>query len=383
MNFQFFTPTQLVIGKGESVRAGEFAAARGGKAFLVLSPSIQTSGAAKNVLDSLASKKIQIVEHIKPSGEPSVERVNEAAAAAQKAQCDLVVSLGGGSAIDLGKAVAGLSTNGGKIEDYLEGVGKGCAVVKPALPHIAIPTTAGAGAEVTRNAVIRSAEGRFKKSFRSTYLYPTVAILDAELTVPLSPQQTAYSGMDAITQLMEAFLCRNANPITDALALYGLELALSSIHEVFRDGSAIEHRENMLVASTLSGVCLANAGLGLAHGFASGLGALYDIQHGKACAILLPHAMKFCRCAKMDKLSRAGRLLGGDKTLRKGEYTDLLIQTIVGLNAEFGVPNDLRALNIPRNEFPLLVKMSMGNSMSGSPITITETIALTILEALT
>lgn len=188
MNFQFCTPTQLAVGRGESARAGEFAAARGGKAFLVLSPSIQASGVAKGALDSLAAKKIQIIEYVKPPGEPSVEMVNEATAAAQKAQCDLVVSIGGGSAIDLGKAIAGLSTNGGIIEDYLEGVGKGCAVNKPALPHIAIPTTAGAGAEVTRNAVIRSVEGRFKKSFRSPYLYPSVAILDAELTVPLLPQ---------------------------------------------------------------------------------------------------------------------------------------------------------------------------------------------------
>lgn len=383
MNFQFYTPTQLVVGRGESARVGEFAANRGGKAFVVLDQSAQSNGIAQGILDSLTSKKIPIVEHVKPAGEPSIEMVNAAVEAASKTQSGLIVSLGGGSAIDLGKAAAGLVANGGKIEDYLEGVGKGSKLDKPALPHIAIPTTAGTGAEVTRNAVIRSSEGRFKKSIRSTSLYPAVAILDAELTVPLPPEQTAYSGMDAITQLIEAILCRNATPITDALALYGLELALPSIREAYRNGAAIEHRENLLLASTLSGICLANAGLGLAHGFASGLGALYDIPHGKACAILLPHAMKFCRCARMDKLSRVGRAIADNQELRKGEYTDLLIQYIVDLNAEFGIPPDLRALNIPKDEYPLLVTMSMGNSMSGSPITITETIALTLLEALT
>ncbi len=382
MDFQFFTPTQLVVKRGAAARAGEWASSYGSKAFVVLSHRFQSQGLATRVFDSLSSRNVSWVEYLKPDGEPTVEMTRVATEAATSAGCDFVVSLGGGSVIDLGKAVAGLVTNGGRIEDYLEGVGTGRSVTKPALPHIAIPTTAGAGAEVTRNAVIRSAEGRYKKSFRSPYLYPTLALLDAELTVSLPPRQTAYSGMDAITQLLESLISCKATPMTDALAFHGLELALPSIREVYRNGKALDHRENLLLASTLSGICLANAGLGFAHGFAAGLGALYDVPHGKACAILLPHALKFTRYAQMHKLAKVGRILTDDPSRKNGDYTDGLIQFILDLNTEFGIPNDLREFNIPKEECPLLVEMSMGNSMSGSPIPITESIALTIVEAL-
>lgn len=382
MNFQFHTPTQIVVGRGQSIRAGQFAASLGKKAFAITSETAIKSGMAQRIFDSLMDQKIEYLEYKKHPGEPSVEMANAAAQAAVNAQCDLVISLGGGSAIDLGKAVAGLATNGGVIEDYLEGVGTGRSVDRPALPHIAIPTTAGAGAEVTRNAVIRSAEGRFKKSFRSPYLYPTAALLDVELTTSLPPLQTAFSGMDAITQLIEAYITCRSHPFTDALALYGLELALPAIQTAFRNGSEIESREKLLIASTLSGICLANAGLGMAHGFASGLGALYDIPHGKACAILLPHAIRFNRCAQVEKLSRVGRMLGADPTWKKSEQVDFLAKRIAETNAEFGIPSDLREYRIPREEFSLLIQMSMGNSMSGNPIPISGDVALTILEML-
>jgi alcohol dehydrogenase class IV len=382
MDFQYFSPTQLIVSPGAVSRIGDIAASMGKKAFVALSASVSNSGCAEKLLHSLASKNIQVVEYTKPFGEPSVEMTSSATQAAKAAQCDMVISLGGGSVIDLAKAVAGLVTNGGVIEDYLEGVGAGRAVTKPGLPHIAIPTTAGAGAEVTRNAVIRSPKGRFKKSFRSPHLYPSVAILDAELSLSLPAEQTAYSGMDAITQLIESYIRKRAVPITDALAFYGLELALPAIKEVYKDGSQIEQREKMLLASTISGICLANAGLGLAHGFAAGLGALYDIPHGKACAILTPHALKFNRCAEHDKIARLGRLIADDQSLKKGEYADLIINYMFDLNKQFNIPADLSEFNIPKDEIPLLVKMSMGNSMSGNPITVNDIIAQTIMEAL-
>jgi len=382
MDFQYFSPTQLIVSPGAVSRIGDIAASMGKKAFVALSASVSNGGCAEKLLHFLTSKNIQVVEYIKPFGEPSVEMTSSATQAAKAAQCDMVISLGGGSVIDLAKAVAGLVTNGGVIEDYLEGVGEGRAVTKPGLPHIAIPTTAGAGAEVTRNAVIRSPKGRFKKSFRSPHLYPAVAILDAELSLSLPAEQTAYSGMDAITQLIESYISKRAVPITDALAFYGLELALPAIKAVFQDGSQIEQREKMLLASTISGICLANAGLGLAHGFAAGLGALYDIPHGKACAILMPHALKFNRCAEQDKIARLGRLITDDQSLKKGEYADLIINYMFDLNKQFNIPADLSEFNIPHDEIPLLVKMSMGNSMSGNPITVNNIIAQTIMEAL-
>lgn len=383
MDFQFASPTRLILGRGRLAQLPETAARLGKNAFVVLDPSIRLHPPILEALRALASRQIRMSEYVKPAGEPEVESVNQAAEAARQGECDLVISIGGGSAIDLGKAVAGLVTNGGNIQDYLEGVGTGREADRPALPHIAVPTTAGTGAEVTRNAVIRSARDRFKKSFRSPYLYPSIAILDAELTIPLPPEQTAYSGMDAITQLIESFICKKANPITDALALAGLAMALRSIREVYQDGANLDRREEMLLASTLSGICLANAGLGLAHGFASGLGALYNVPHGKACAILLPHALKFNRCARLDKLAQIGQLLTGETDLSPSEYADALILYVNELNREFGIPPDLKSFHIPKEDHALLVEMSMGNSMAGNPVEVVPAIARTILEALT
>ncbi|MEW6234825.1 MAG: iron-containing alcohol dehydrogenase [Candidatus Omnitrophota bacterium] len=376
MNFQFYSPTKLIVGAGKAAAAGDIAGEFAKTALVIYSQSLRQTSI---VFDSLRSKGIKIVEYKKPSGEPDVETVDAAADAARRAQCGVIVSIGGGSTIDLAKAAAGLASNGGSVVEYLEEVGTGRQVVKPALPHIALPTTAGTGAEVTKNAVISSRTGRFKKSFRSPYLFPAVAILDAQLTESLPPQQAAYSGMDAITQLIEAFLTRKATPITDALALHGLELALPSIHDVCREGSSIEARENMLLASTLSGICLANAGLGLAHGFASGLGALYDIPHGKACAILLPHAMRINLNAAQAKLARIGALFSNSGSANEEALADRAVKVIEQLTAELGIPADLKSLRIPTDELDLLAKMSMGNSMRGNLVEITQELAKELL----
>jgi alcohol dehydrogenase class IV len=380
MNFQFHTPIRLIVGCGTCKNAGTLASEIGKRGFVIFNASSEINGNLERLLESLADRQIQAFTHRKPPGEPDVDMVNAATEMAIREKCDFVLSLGGGSAIDLAKAVAGLATNGGNIIEYLEGVGSGRSVDHPALPHIAIPTTAGAGAEVTRNAVIRSPEGRFKKSFRSPYLYPAIAILDAELTVSLPPEQTAFSGMDAVTQLIESYLTRKANPITDALALHGMELAFRAIRNVYHNGADLQAREEMLLASTLSGICLANAGLGMAHGFASGLGALYDIPHGKACAILLPHMMRYNVHAALEKMARIGYILHDSPVGSEENLAGFAIQQIEKLNEEFGIPADLKSLDIPPSEYDLLIEMSMGNSMSGNPLEITLDKARVILE---
>jgi len=376
MNFQFYSPAKLIVGAGKAAAVGEIAKEFAKTALVVFSPSLRH---VSIVFDSLRSQGLKIVEYAKPPGEPDVEMTDAAADAARRAECGVIVSVGGGSTVDLAKAAAGLAPNGGSIIEYLEEVGTGRLVVKPALPHIALPTTAGTGAEATKNAVISSRSGRFKKSFRSPYLFPAIAILDAQLTESLPPQQAAFSGMDAITQLFEAFLTRKASPVTDALALRGLELALPSIRAVCREGSPVEARENMLLASTLSGICLANAGLGLAHGFASGLGALYDIPHGKACAILLPHAMRINRKSSQTKLAQIGALFSNDESMNEAALADRAVEEIERLNAELGIPADLKSLRIPAEELDLLAKMSMGNSMRGNPVEISQESAKVLL----
>lgn len=384
MNFQYFSPTILIVGPGRVRETGELAAAYGRKPMIVATPSALSNGALTRAMESLAKAGLESRQHIKPPGEPDLAMVDQAVKAIRQWQCDSVISIGGGAAIDLAKAAAGIASNGGQTLDYLEGVGAGKAITVPALPHIAIPTTAGAGAEVTRNAVISSREGRFKKSMRSPYLCPLVAILDAELTADLPPSQTAYSGMDAITQLIEAFLSKKATPMTDALARLGMNLAFGAIREVYHNGSNVEKRADMLLASTLSGMCLANAGLGMAHGFAAGLGALHDVPHGKACAIMLPHAMRRNMDAARERIAEIGgycaHLPGMDAIADPAERA---VAAAEALCREFNIPSSLKTFAIPPESLPDLAKKSMGNSMSGNPVVITQEGALAILQELT
>lgn len=382
MNFQFFSPTILITGCGRVSSIGELAASYGNNALVAAGPASLKNNVLAKVLEPLVRAGLTANHHIKPSGEPTIDDVNDIVLSLKRHKCNLIISLGGGSVIDAAKAAAGVATNGSDLRDYLEGVGSGKVIARPALPHIAIPTTAGTGAEVTRNAVISSKEGQFKKSIRSPYLCPLAAILDAELTAALPKDQTAYSGLDAITQLIEAYVSCKANPLTDALALFGLELAFSAIREVYQNGSNLEAREKMLLAATISGICLANAGLGLAHGFASGLGALYDVPHGKTCAMLLPHALRINRVAALPKITRIGQFFAGERHSNEEQLAELAIASITQLTMELGIPLDLKELQIKEADIPLIVKKSMGNSMSGNPLTMDEDKAASILQEL-
>lgn len=382
MQFNFYTPTKLIVGQGKVKEIGNVAGDYGKKPFVVVGQSAYDTGTADLVIQCLNHAGLKPVLYTKPAGEPDQEMTDQTSEEARKQECDFVISVGGGSVIDLAKAVSGLVTNPGSVEDYLEGVGKGRKLQHKAIPHIAVPTTAGTGAEVTRNAVISSKKKKYKKSFRHPSLYPELAILDAELSVHLPAEQTAYSGMDAITQLIESYITWKANPITDALALQGLFLAFHSIRVVVDDGKDLTHRENLLLASTLSGICLANAGLGLAHGFASGLGALYDAPHGKVCAIMLPHAMRYNKEISFNKLSKIGNILLDGNNISDQEAVDWILREIDQLNKKFNIPKNLKEFNIKEEDKDLLVQMSMGNSMGGNPAEITPEKAHEILNQL-
>jgi alcohol dehydrogenase class IV len=382
MDFQFYSPTQLIVGCQKLQEIGEKARPLGTRAFLLFGGSMRDSGVVPKVQALLENAGIQAVLYQKPGGEPDVRMVDAAAEAARAERCDLVISLGGGAVIDLGKAVAGLVTNAGSVQEYMEGIGSGREVTERPIPHIAVPTTAGTGAEVTKNAVITAPQVQYKKSFRSPWLFPTLAILDAELTVPLPAEQTAYSGMDAITQLIESYISQRATPMTDALAIYGLELALPAIREVYIDGTNTGAREKMLLASTLSGICLANAGLGIAHGFAPAVGAMYDVPHGKACAILLPHAMRFNRDAALPKLANIGRLLFGDTGKPMEIMAEEAISAIRQLVDELNIPSDFTWLQVNPDDIGDLVERSKGNSLKGNPAAVSPDEARGFIEPL-
>jgi alcohol dehydrogenase class IV len=223
------------------------------------------------------------------TSEPAVEIAAEGSRALLEAKCELVIAIGGGSVLDAGKAIAALATNGGNPLDFLEVVGHALPIVNPPLPFVAIPTTAGTGTEVTRNVVLLSPEHGVKASMRSPLLLARLAVVDPELTYDCPPRITAAAGMDALTQLIEPYLSVNANPLTDALALEGIGRVARSLRRAYQDGRDREAREDMALAALLSGMCLANAGLGVVHGIAAPLGGMVGAPHGAVCARLLPY----------------------------------------------------------------------------------------------
>ena len=211
---------------------------------------------------------------------------------AREQHVDVVVAIGGGSAIDLAKAVAALATNGGDPLDYLEVIGRGQPLVRRPLPFIAVPTTAGAGAEVTRNAVLASPGDGVKASLRSPLMLPRLALVDPELTLTLPRDVTAATGMDALAQLLEPYVSVRANPITDPLCLDGLARVARSLRRAWTDGADLDARTDMSLAALFGGLALANAGLGAVHGFAAAIGGRFDAPHGAVCAALLPDVVR-------------------------------------------------------------------------------------------
>jgi alcohol dehydrogenase class IV len=283
--------SRVVFGRGQFGRLGELAGGLGRSALVVVSTGGSGGGTRLAQLeDMLTAAGLRSVS-VRQQGEPTVADVDAAVSLARSEGCDMVIALGGGSAIDAGKAAAGLLTNGGGALDYMEVVGKGRKITKPAAPWIAVPTTAGTGAEATRNAVIASREKHFKASLRSEHLLARVALVDPELTVTCPPPVTAAAGMDALCQLIEAYTSTGANAWTDPIALAGIGEAGRCLLRAYRDGTDLEAREGMSKAALLSGIALSNAGLGAVHGLAAPLGASFPIPHGVVCAALLPHVM--------------------------------------------------------------------------------------------
>jgi alcohol dehydrogenase class IV len=309
-------------------------------------------------------------------GEPSVSLVREGVELARREQCDLVIAVGGGSAIDAGKAVAALLTNGGDPTDYLEVIGKGQPLQNPSVPFIAVPTTAGTGSEVTRNAVLASAEHRVKVSLRSPLMLARLAVVDPELTRELPPAVTASTGLDALTQLIEPYVSSRANPLTDGFCREGLHRVSRSLRRAYQFGSDMAAREFMSLASLLGGLALANAGLGVVHGFAAPIGGMFDAPHGAVCAALLPHGMAVNiravrgRAPESETLRRyetVARLLTGkpDALAEDG------VEWVRHLCHELQIPT-LSSYGVQEKDVPTLVeRASQASSTKGNPITLT------------
>jgi len=373
MRFEFATATRILFGTGLMREAGKLVSEWGDSVLLVTGRDTDRARKLGAILDE---QKIRYTV-FPVDGEPGVTIVERGVAEAKRMGCEVVISLGGGSAIDAGKAIAAMLTNDGALVDYLEVIGKGQALRRPSAPFLAIPTTAGTGSEVTRNAVLASPAHRVKVSLRSPLMLPRVALVDPELTFDLPPSITATTGLDALTQLIEPYVSNRANPLTDAICQDGMRRVSRSLRRAFADGRNAEAREDMALASLFGGMALANAGLGAVHGFAGPIGGMFRAPHGAVCAALLPHVMEVNlralrqRGSGSDALRRydeVARLLTANPEAQSGDGVEWVRKLVL----ELGIPG-LRAYEVSRSDTEALVKKaSAASSMKANPIELTH-----------
>ncbi|HEU0292696.1 MAG TPA: iron-containing alcohol dehydrogenase [Anaerolineales bacterium] len=380
ISFGFATASQIIFGAGKlnelRKQIGEPSAKR---LLLVCGYSSDAIPRARAMFSKFAVSVTEFQVH----GEPTIDVIRDGIHAAH--DCDLVIGLGGGSVLDTGKAIAVLVTNPGDVLDYLEVIGSGRALVNAPLPYIAIPTTAGTGSEVTRNAVIESTEQNLKVSLRSALMLPRVALVDPELTYNLPPDITASSGLDALTQLIEPFVSIKANPMTDAICREGLSYAARSLRRAYENGADKEAREGMALASLFGGLALANAALGAAHGFAGPLGGMLHAPHGALCARFLPFVMGANLYAlatrqpehpAIARYTEIAQIFTGDKNASALDG----VAWVHNLVSTLQIP-PLSAYGMSKVDFPEAVEKTMkANSFKGNPIALNQEELITILE---
>lgn len=379
MDFEFLTAGRIIFGFGAFTRLNEICPSLGTRPLVVIG--------ARHAQSSGLLKKLSPASIFSCGHEPNIEDVAQAVSSAKNAECDFIIAIGGGSVLDCAKATSALLTNDGPIKDYLEGVGTGRQLKNPSAPLIAIPTTAGTGSETTKNAVI-SGPG-FKKSIRHDWLLPKVALVDPELTLSLSPEETAAGGMDALTQLLEPFVGRQAQPLTDALAKEGFTHVGRGLREAFANPSNIEARTSMSLASLLSGITLANAGVAAVHGLASVLGARFPIPHGMVCATLLPSVMRETIEAAAGTLEEKNlyqrfavfsECLCGDQIHTNEQKISRALDELDSLKAELHI-SPLRHWGVTSDDLPSIAKQAIGASMRNHPVNFSEAQLVKILAA--
>src|SRR5580700_3107086 len=304
MRFEFATAGRILFGPGTLGELGTVARELGKFALVVCGSSSARTQPLLSAMEAANLKNWSFPTH----GEPTIEHIKNGVNLARESGCNVVVGFGGGSVIDSAKAIAGLVTNSGDILDYLEVIGKGKQLSVPALVCVAIPTTAGTGAEVTRNSVLASLEHRVKVSLRSPFLLPRLAIVDPKFTIDLPPSVTASTGLDALTQLIEPYVSIRANPVTDGFCVEGMRRVARSLRRAYEQGDDLNAREDMALASLFGGLSLANAGLGAVHGFAAPIGGMFRAPHGAVCAALLPHVMEANLRALQERLKESQSL---------------------------------------------------------------------------
>jgi alcohol dehydrogenase class IV len=383
VQFEFATATRIVFGRDSLVRLPDLVSGLGARALLVTGRSGDRSSALAELLDRAGLERVAFTV----AGEPTVDLVADGVARARETGCDLVVGFGGGSAIDTAKAIAAMLGNQGQLFDYLEVIGAGRPLQSPSRPWIAIPTTAGTGSEVTRNAVLASPAHRVKVSLRSPLMLARVALVDPALTDALPPAVTASAGLDALSQLVEPFTSARANPLTDAICREGMACAARSLLPAYRDGPGDNRwaRDEMSLAALFGGLALANAGLGAVHGFAAPIGGAFPAPHGAVCGRLLPAVVSVNvralreRAPGSEALARydeVGRILTG----RPDAGADDAVAWIAELVGVLGVPR-LGDYGVGAADIAALVDAgSAASSMQANPIRLERDELIEILE---
>ncbi len=377
MQFEFATAKRVIFGEGKAATLPELTRTFGARPLVVTGASPERPA---KLVSALSAETFAV------QGEPTVDLVREGVRRLREAACDVVVSIGGGSAIDAGKSIAAIATNGGEPLEFLEVVGKGRAIAAAPLPFIAAPTTAGTGSEVTRNAVLGSTQHGVKASLRSPLMLPRVALVDPELTYALPPAVTAYTGLDALTQLIEPYVSARANPLVDSICIGGIERVAGALRRAYHDGADEEARREMALASLFGGLALANAGLGVVHGLAAPLGGQWKAPHGALCAALLPHGMAGNVAAlrarapshpALQRYAAIARVLTG----RNDASAEDGIDWVRALSTELNVPA-LRAWGIAEADLPGVVeKAAHANSMQANSLPLASDEILAIAAA--
>ena len=377
--FEFRGATRYTVGCGSIARLGQEAATYGKKALLVLDPGLSEAGLEDKITAPLKDAGIAYELFQDFVQEPEPDEADNAAQKAKAVGCDLVIGVGGGSAMDLAKAAGVLITNDGKALDYI-GVG---LVPKPGLPTIMVPTTAGTGSEVTWTAVFTRRKEKAKGGINSPYLYPSLALLDPELTVTVPPEMTAATGMDALCHAIESFTSIKANALSDMVALEAIGLISANLPIAYADGRNLEARENMAIGSLLAGMGLASAGVTAVHALSYPLGAIYGIPHGLANAILLPHVMSYNCLGDPEKFALVAEVMDESTDgLSPREAAKLAGMAVMELMADLDMPEGLADLGIPEDALEELADKSivLTRVLDNNPRVLTKEDAMFIYE---
>ena len=372
MHFEFSTTGRIVFGNGTIKQLPNFANSFGKNAFIICG---KDTSRIDSIVDTLNQAGIKTSVFSMPT-EPTISLVLQGIHEARLKSCDIIIGIGGGSVIDTGKAISAMITNSGELSEYLEVIGEGKSIIKGPAPYIAIPTTAGTGAEVTCNAVLSSPEHKVKVSMRSPLMYPRMALVDPELTYSTSPAITASTGLDALTQLLEAFVSNKANPFTDGICIEGLKRASRSLYSAYTSGD-ISAREDMCLASLFSGLALANAKLGAVHGLAAPLGGMLSAPHGTICARLLPFVIEMNVNSLIKKDPSSDFLKRFDtvaQILTKNDHASAMeaVSWIKNICSAMEIPV-LKKFGLEESALPAIVQQAKkSSSTKGNPVELTD-----------